>query len=157
MCGSCSSYWDLWVSTLQPQSVTSGRHFQFQPFTALRPPGLTGGDIPPPILPIPILLYARLSTSLTIRSDVHFWKHGHIGPTMIVTDECGAGHESAGEVIEVGEGVVDLKVGDRVAIEAGVPCGQADCEPCREGEYKACKSSFSESNRGEARRDGGTG
>lgn len=77
--------------------------------------------------------------SLTCRSDVHFWKHGHIGPTMIVTDECGAGHESAGEVIEVGEGVVDLKVGDRVAIEAGVPCGQADCEPCREGEYKACK------------------
>ncbi|OWZ36735.1 L-iditol 2-dehydrogenase [Cryptococcus neoformans] len=31
-------------------------------------------------------------------SGVHFWKHGHIGPTMIVTDECGAGHESAGEI-----------------------------------------------------------
>jgi threonine dehydrogenase-like Zn-dependent dehydrogenase len=59
---------------------------------------------------------------------------------MIVTDECGAGHESAGEVVEVGEGVLDFKVGDRVAIEAGVPCGQADCDPCREGEYKACKS-----------------
>jgi threonine dehydrogenase-like Zn-dependent dehydrogenase len=83
---------------------------------------------------------SHVSTLLMDRSDVHFWKHGHIGPTMIVTDECGAGHESAGEVIEVGEGVVDLKVGDRVAIEAGVPCGQADCEPCREGEYKACKS-----------------
>ncbi|ORY35923.1 putative L-arabinitol 4-dehydrogenase [Naematelia encephala] len=72
-------------------------------------------------------------------SDVHFWKHGHIGPTMIVTDECGAGHESAGEIIELGEGVTQFKVGDRVAIEAGVPCGQADCDPCRTGRYNACQ------------------
>jgi threonine dehydrogenase-like Zn-dependent dehydrogenase len=93
-------------------------------------------------------------TRLTSRSDVHFWKHGHIGPTMIVTDECGAGHESAGEVIEVGEGVVDLKVGDRVAIEAGVPCGQADCEPCREGEYKACKSISASLRRRKCRSEG---
>lgn len=57
---------------------------------------------------------------------------------MIVTDECGAGHESAGEVIEVGEGVTDVKVGDRVAIEAGVPCSQPDCDPCRLGRYNAC-------------------
>lgn len=70
---------------------------------------------------------------------------------MIVTDECGSGHESAGEVFQVGEGVEAWKVGesstsfaflirpvqaradravfgwlglvgDRVAIEAGVPC-----------------------------------
>lgn len=73
-------------------------------------------------------------------SDVHFWKHGHIGPTMIVTDECGAGHESAGEVVEVGPGVTNLVVGDRVAIEAGVPCGLADCDPCRTGRYNACES-----------------
>ncbi|KAK4687898.1 L-arabinitol 4-dehydrogenase, partial [Tremellales sp. Uapishka_1] len=71
-------------------------------------------------------------------SDVHFWKHGHIGPTMVVTDECGAGHESAGEVVKVGEGVTSFEVGDRVAIEAGVPCGLADCEVCRRGRYNAC-------------------
>lgn len=59
---------------------------------------------------------------------------------MIVTDECGAGHESAGEVIKVGPGVSSLKVGDRVAIEAGVPCSQADCDPCRTGRYNACES-----------------
>ncbi|KAL7422725.1 hypothetical protein Q5752_002017 [Cryptotrichosporon argae] len=71
-------------------------------------------------------------------SDVHFWKHGHIGPTMIVRDECGAGHESAGEVIEIGAGVTHLQVGDRVAIEAGVPCGLASCDACRTGRYNAC-------------------
>jgi L-iditol 2-dehydrogenase len=61
---------------------------------------------------------------------------------MIVTDECGAGHESAGEVIELGEGVSNLKVGDRVAIEAGVPCGLASCDACRSGRYNACESAL---------------
>ncbi|KAJ8469122.1 hypothetical protein ONZ45_g16996 [Pleurotus djamor] len=71
-------------------------------------------------------------------SDVHFWKHGRIGDSMVVRDECGSGHESAGEVIEVGEGVTQWKVGDRVAIEAGVPCSQPSCDPCRTGRYNAC-------------------
>jgi hypothetical protein len=57
---------------------------------------------------------------------------------MIVTDECGAGHESAGEVIALGAGVTKWAVGDRVAIEAGVPCSRADCQPCRSGRYNAC-------------------
>lgn len=58
---------------------------------------------------------------------------------MIVTDECGAGHESAGEVVRLGAGVTNVQVGDRVAIEAGVPCSRADCDPCRTGRYNACE------------------
>ncbi|KAF8347887.1 chaperonin 10-like protein [Amanita rubescens] len=69
-------------------------------------------------------------------SDVHFWQHGRIGDSMVVTDE--HGHESAGEVVEVGEGVSQWKVGDRVAIEAGVPCSQPACDFCRTGRYNAC-------------------
>lgn len=71
-------------------------------------------------------------------SDVHFWKHGRIGDSMVVSDECGSGHESAGEVVEVGEGVTQWKKGDRVAIEAGVPCSQPSCEACRMGRYNGC-------------------
>ncbi|KAF8916318.1 chaperonin 10-like protein [Mucidula mucida] len=63
-------------------------------------------------------------------SDVHFWRHGAIG-SMIVTDECGSGHESAGEVVELGEG-------DRVAMEVGIPCSQPSCTPCRTGKYNGC-------------------
>jgi L-iditol 2-dehydrogenase len=60
---------------------------------------------------------------------------------MIVTDECGAGHESAGEIVSVGEGVTNVQVGDRVAIEAGVPCSRADCGACSSGRYNACQCS----------------
>lgn len=46
------------------------------------------------------------------------------------------GHEWAGEVVEVGPGVVDFKVGDRVAGEAHKGCGQ--CENCKRGHYTVC-------------------
>jgi len=68
---------------------------------------------------------------------VHWWKHGCIGDTF-VTGECNAGHESAGEVIEIGEGVTEWKVGDRVAIEVGVPCMKPSCDECRTGRYNGC-------------------
>lgn len=50
-----------------------------------------------------------------------------------MTGECGAGHESAGEIYEIGPDVTGWKVGDRVAVEAGVPCGE--CDFCRKGRY----------------------
>jgi L-iditol 2-dehydrogenase len=43
-------------------------------------------------------------------SDVHFWKHGGIGSSKI-TCELGLGHESAGEIIGLGEGVEGWKIG----------------------------------------------
>ena len=81
---------------------------------------------------------AQMLTWVAARMCI-FWKHGQIGPTMVVRDETGAGHESAGEIVEIGENVRNWQVGDRVAIEAGVPCGQADCDPCRTGRYNACE------------------
>ncbi|OBW64266.1 MAG: SET domain-containing protein [Aureobasidium pullulans] len=70
-------------------------------------------------------------------SDIHFWKSGHIGD-MIVVGENRLGHESAGVVVAVGEGVNRFKLGDRVALECGIPCMEATCYYCRTGKYIAC-------------------
>lgn len=49
------------------------------------------------------------------------------------------GHEAAGEVVELGDGVAALKVGDRVAVENIGTCGE--CFWCRNGEASSCSNS----------------
>ncbi|ACL76531.1 NAD(P)-dependent alcohol dehydrogenase [Ruminiclostridium cellulolyticum] len=68
-------------------------------------------------------------------SDVHYLEHGKIGD-FIVNGDFILGHECAGTVVEVGSGVQDLKVGDKVALEPGITCGQ--CEFCKTGRYNLC-------------------
>ncbi len=68
-------------------------------------------------------------------SDVHYYRKGRIGD-FIVEYPFILGHESAGIVTDVGEGVSTLKVGDRVALEPGVPCGK--CSYCLSGSYNLC-------------------
>ncbi|TAQ86349.1 hypothetical protein B7494_g5320 [Chlorociboria aeruginascens] len=47
------------------------------------------------------------------------------------------GHESSGVVVGIGPHVSGFKIGDRVALEVGIPCGQ--CGICRKGRYNLCK------------------
>lgn len=68
-------------------------------------------------------------------SDVHYYSHGRIGP-FVVEKPLILGHECSGDVIEVGESVKGIKVGDRVVIEPGFTCGI--CEYCRSGRYNLC-------------------
>ncbi|CAI3943121.1 Threonine dehydrogenase or related Zn-dependent dehydrogenase (Tdh) (PDB:4A2C) [Commensalibacter communis] len=53
-------------------------------------------------------------------SDVHYYTHGKIGP-FVVNEPMVLGHEASGTVIEVGKDVTNLKVGDRVCMEPGIP------------------------------------
>ncbi|XP_046553941.1 sorbitol dehydrogenase-like [Haliotis rubra] len=72
-------------------------------------------------------------------SDVHYWHSGAIGH-FVVKAPMLLGHECAGVVSKVGEGVTHLKEGDRVAIEPGVPCRQ--CDLCKDGRYNLCPDVF---------------
>lgn len=47
------------------------------------------------------------------------------------------GHEFVGVVAEIGENVTDFKVGDRVAADQILPCGE--CRYCKQGEYWMCQ------------------
>ncbi|KAL3956122.1 hypothetical protein ACCO45_008968 [Purpureocillium lilacinum] len=68
-------------------------------------------------------------------SDVHFWQRGRIGD-FIVRSPMVLGHESGGVVVEIGAEVSNVRVGDRVAIEPGLPCRR--CDYCRSGFYNLC-------------------
>lgn len=58
--------------------------------------------------------------------------HPISGETIPVT----LGHEFAGVVAELGEGVTGFDVGDRVVVEPYLVCGE--CEFCRAGRYNLC-------------------
>jgi L-iditol 2-dehydrogenase len=65
-------------------------------------------------------------------SDVH----GYLGITGRRIPPMVMGHEFSGQVVEVGEGVTNIQVGDRAAVYPVVFCG--DCEPCRQGNEHLC-------------------
>jgi len=46
------------------------------------------------------------------------------------------GHEFTGEVVEVGPKVTRVRIGDRVAVDAFIACGQ--CYFCQQGDYRLC-------------------
>ncbi|KAK3779739.1 hypothetical protein RRG08_035878 [Elysia crispata] len=69
-------------------------------------------------------------------SDVHFWTKGRVGD-YVVKEPMALGHEASAVVSKLGQGVTSLNVGDRVAIEPGVPCRR--CNHCKTGRYNLCR------------------
>jgi len=68
-------------------------------------------------------------------SDVHYYEHGRIG-AHVVREPLILGHESGGVVVGQGTGATRHQLGQRVALEPGVPCGA--CRQCRAGRYNLC-------------------
>jgi threonine dehydrogenase-like Zn-dependent dehydrogenase len=50
------------------------------------------------------------------------------------------GHECLGEVVEIGSGVKQFKVGDLVVPSVRRPCPDPNCGPCRDGRQDCCST-----------------
>lgn len=68
-------------------------------------------------------------------SDLHYHAHGRCG-NFIPTQPFILGHEFAGDIVAVGEGVDAKLVGTRVAVDPSRACGR--CRLCRAGRYNLC-------------------
>jgi L-idonate 5-dehydrogenase len=68
-------------------------------------------------------------------SDLHYYHHGGFG-TVRIQQPMALGHEIAGVVAAVGEGVNGLAADTRVAVNPSLPCGA--CSYCREGMRNQC-------------------
>lgn len=77
----------------------------------------------------------KVTTAAICGSDLHLYD-GYI-PTMEKGDILG--HETMGEVMEVGSGVTRLKAGDKIVIPFDIGCGK--CQFCKDEEYSACDNS----------------
>ena len=79
----------------------------------------------------------RVRNTSTCGTDVKIFYNGHqnLTPPRII------GHEIAGEIVGIGEGVDGWEIGARVQVIAAVPCG--DCYECSRGWMEVCQNQTS--------------
>lgn len=68
-------------------------------------------------------------------SDIHYFSHGQVG-RFVPKRPFVLGHEFAGEVVSLGDGVALQLLGQRVAVDPSIPCGV--CPSCKSGRYNLC-------------------
>lgn len=92
-------------------------------------------QVPDPQIEDPRDAIIKVTACAICGSDVHIYD-GMI-PSMEHGDVLG--HETMGEVVEVGSDTKQLKVGDRVVVPFTIACGQ--CFFCRRGFFSGCERS----------------
>lgn len=78
----------------------------------------------------------KIKAALTCGTDVKTFRRGH--PVLIKKVPSGFGHEFSGVIDQLGEGVTDFKIGDRVVAANSAPCGE--CFFCKKEEYNLCEN-----------------
>src|SRR5260221_2305387 len=68
-------------------------------------------------------------------SDLHYYNHGGFGPIRL-KEPMILGHEVAGRITRVGEGVSGFEIGELVAVSPSRPCNA--CKFCLESMHNQC-------------------
>lgn len=89
-------------------------------------------DLPEPQITAPDQVKIKVKFTGICGSEIHAYNglHAFRVPPLV------SGHEFAGDVVEIGEGVTACKIGDRVTAEPQYGCGE--CEYCKSGRYNIC-------------------
>lgn len=109
------------------------------PYAQSRPLRIEELDLAPPARDEVLV---RVRAAGLCHSDLSVIDGNRLRPVPMVL-----GHEAAGEVVETGEGVDDLKPGDRVVMVFVPSCGH--CAPCAEGRPALCEPGNAANGRGE--------
>lgn len=113
----------------------AGTHSKMKAFLLHGAKDLRAQDIDmPAVFPGHVLL--RVRRAGICGSDIHYYAHGKIG-NFIPKRPFVLGHEFAGDVVSVGDGVSAAMAGQRVTVDPSMPCG--GCKFCRGGRYNLCR------------------
>ncbi len=92
-------------------------------------------DIPiPQIADDQVLM--KIHATAICGTDLHLYHWNEYARTRMKKLPIVFGHETAGEIVEVGRNVTGWKVGDRISVETHIPCGH--CRQCAMGNPHIC-------------------
>ncbi|MDR0371707.1 MAG: L-threonine 3-dehydrogenase [Prevotellaceae bacterium] len=105
----------------------------------LRPEkGIWMADVPMPEVGVNDVLIQIKKTAIC-GTDLHIYKWDEWSQRTIKTPMV-IGHEYVGEVVDMGRGVENIKIGDRVTGEGHIACGH--CRNCRRGKLHVCENTI---------------
>src|SRR5690554_3200698 len=100
--------------------------------------GIWMEEVPVPSIGVNEVLKKIKKTSIC-GTDLHIYKWDDWSRKTIKTPMT-IGHEYVGEIVDMGSGVANLKVGDRVTGEGHIACGH--CRNCRRGKLHVCENTI---------------
>ncbi len=116
-----------------PHAATPGAGTAMKALVYHGPGKCSWEDKPRPVIQDPTDAIVRVTTSTICGTDLHILK----GDLPAVTDGRILGHEGIGVIEQVGTGVTEFHVGDKVIISCVTAC--LKCDFCKRGMYSHCR------------------